>query len=1175
MARLRLQVLGAFQATLDGAPLGLESNKVRALLIYLAMESGRAHSREVLAEMFWPNQPQRLAMSNLRYALADLRSNLGEKAGNSHFVTVARDTVQFNSSSDTWLDAVVLRTLADPENTPNSSSISNLERAASLYQGSFLEGFSVRNSEPFEEWMLDQREQLTRCVQKALSALAGHYERHGDFQRALALGRRQLEIEPWDEEVHQQVMRLLAFDGQRSAALAQYETCKSLLCRELDVGPSTQTTALYESIRDGTLYIPLHFVRSEAAASSATGPQLPFVAREQELSALTRHLERALGGQGCVAFVTGEAGSGKTMLAKEFLRRSGEAHSDLVTLYGNCNSLAGSIDPYLPFIEVFRMLAGDVEMQHASGSADREQSRRLWNALPVVIRALVESGPDLIDRFVPGGDLIARARALEHFQTGSLERLLRSRAGTDAQSEPGAGPHRQSELFEQVGGVLRAVARTHPVLLGLDDLQWADQDTVNLLFYLCRRLTGSRIMIVGMYRLEDAAGAAGTRPSPLFPALHELQAAFGEAAIDLSRSDARHFVNALLDREPNALDETFRKALEQHTDGIPLFVVELVRGMQEHGDLIRDGNGRWVASQTLDWEALPPRVEAVIAQQVERLPKESRLLLSVASVEGDEFSAEILAHVLNRHSGELVTHLSGSLSRLHHMIVPLGVQRVGQAGSVLSRYRFRHHLFQRYFESSQDIIERSHFHAAVGNALETLYGEQADEIAVPLARHFEFANLGQKAAKYLLMAGKRAQRLFADEEAIAHFRRALNLIAFLPEGPERDRLELQLQTALTVPLVATQGYTSTELERACVRARQLLDRCGNSRDLFQVLSMLKSYYNLRGDRRNSEETAQALREIADADGDPELLVVAATKMVTNSFYYGQWTKFREWVGRTLQLYDPEKHRTLIYKIGGDPKGMALAYGGVGLWMLGFSEQARRYTRSALELERDVAAPLWSLFAFYYVAYYHICAEELETARHWIDEVLHVCNDQGMSHYRLYMEGVRGWLMARAGDKTGISGVERGTAWAREMGDLMNSLTLLRLLADAYLTHRLIPEGLETIEKALAISRETEMVFEEPELWRLKGELLLAGSGDNVVEAEGCFLRAIDSAHAQGTRMWELRATVSLARLWKQQGRREEARGRLEALYSWFTEGFETRDLQRAKSLLDELKIPES
>ena len=249
MARLSLSLLGPFQAILEEKPVtGFESNKVKALLVYLAVEAGndRPHPREILAGLLWPDYPDRSALSNLRSALANLRQAIGDRQAEPPFLLITRDTIQFNPASDYALDISVFQ-------NPAEQSLDRLEQAVAACRGSFLEGFSLGDSPPFEEWLLVKREQLNRHMREALHRLAAHYEECGEYERAITYARKQLELEPWDEPAHRQLMRALALNGQRSAALAQYETCCRLLAQELGVEPSRETTALYESIRDEML----------------------------------------------------------------------------------------------------------------------------------------------------------------------------------------------------------------------------------------------------------------------------------------------------------------------------------------------------------------------------------------------------------------------------------------------------------------------------------------------------------------------------------------------------------------------------------------------------------------------------------------------------------------------------------------------------------------------------------------------------------------------------------------------------------------------------------------------------------------------------------------------------------------------------------------------------------
>jgi len=256
MAHLSLSLLGPFQVTLDGQPVtGFKSNKVRALLAYLAMEADRPHRREVLAGLLWPEWPDRDALSNLRYALYNLRQVISDRTAEPPFLLITRNTLQFNTASDHSLDvhdfgsSIADFRLSGPD---EESQIENLKSAIALYRGSFLEGFSVSDSPAFEEWALFTRERLARQMSSALHHLAAAHEARGDYQQAQACARRQLELEPWDEGAHRQLMRTLALGGRRVAALAQYQTCRRLLAVELDVEPARETTALVESIRDGS-----------------------------------------------------------------------------------------------------------------------------------------------------------------------------------------------------------------------------------------------------------------------------------------------------------------------------------------------------------------------------------------------------------------------------------------------------------------------------------------------------------------------------------------------------------------------------------------------------------------------------------------------------------------------------------------------------------------------------------------------------------------------------------------------------------------------------------------------------------------------------------------------------------------------------------------------------------
>jgi DNA-binding SARP family transcriptional activator len=326
MTSLSIRLLGPFQVTLEDQPVaGFETAKARALLAYLAAEPDRPHRREALAEMLWSDRPEGAARANLRHALLTLRKAIGDHAA-AHterqgppFLAVTRDAIQLNVDGEVWVDVAAFARSAAQGMLGVRPNLGQLEAAVSLYRGPFLADLSLRDSAAFEEWALLRREEFSRQALDVLHRLAECHERFGEVGRALAYARRQLELEPWDEKAQRQAMRLLALDGQRDAALAQYQACVRVLAQELDVEPEEATTELYACIRDGgELPAPDVLVPHNLPAQLA-----PFVGRERELAEIVQRLADPA----CrLLSLVGPGGSGKTRLAIEAARAQLDAY---------------------------------------------------------------------------------------------------------------------------------------------------------------------------------------------------------------------------------------------------------------------------------------------------------------------------------------------------------------------------------------------------------------------------------------------------------------------------------------------------------------------------------------------------------------------------------------------------------------------------------------------------------------------------------------------------------------------------------------------------------------------------------------------------------------------------------------------------------------------------------
>lgn len=807
MTQLKLFLLGSPQLEVDGVGVECDTRKGLALLTYVAV-TGQPHSRDALSTLLWPDHDQSRARSYLRHALWSLKKTVGKG-----WLEVSREQVGLNPDADIWLDVAAFQQGATTPPETNSNDLARLAKAAALYRGDFLAGFTLPDAPAFDEWQFFQTETLRQKLTGALERLVWGYGRRGDYKTAIPHARRWVALDPLHEPAQRILMRLYAEAGQQTAALRQYQECVRLLDEELGVEPEEETTTLYEAIKAKRIIEP--FLKPDepprkprldyrdlraknVAESPAPEVSLPaflddtlpvetdesiFVARQQELARLDNLLDTALSGHKQVAFIIGEAGQGKTTLLQAFAQRAQQTHPDLIVVGGNCNAYTGLGDPYLPFREILELLTGDVEARAMVGTLRRGQARRLWHMLPTMVQTLLEQGPDLLDTFVPAQPLVNRATTYESGNPPWLVQLqtLASKKITT----PVDFSTQQSALFEQYARVIQKIATQTPLLLILDDLQWADPGSVSLLFHLGRRLTGQPVLILGAYRSNEVTIGRDGELHPLTKVVHEFQRDFGNIILDLSQAEGEAFVNALLDSEPNRLGPFFRQILFRQTGGHPLFTLELLRGMQERGELFRDDNGVWEAHPALNWNTLPARVEGAIGERISRLALPLRELLQVASVEGEEFTAEVVAQVLNLEEREVVHRLSGELDKAHSLVQAIGIKRAGRRR--LSRYRFRHILIQLYLYNLMDEVERVYQHETVGNALEELYGTQAAEVAVQLARHFEVARMPEKAVIYLHLAGDQAHRSAALNEAARYYQMALSL---WPEADKSGRAEL-------------------------------------------------------------------------------------------------------------------------------------------------------------------------------------------------------------------------------------------------------------------------------------------------------------------------------------------------------------------------------------------------
>jgi predicted ATPase len=401
------------------------------------------------------------------------------------------------------------------------------------------------------------------------------------------------------------------------------------------------------------------------------------------------------------------------------------------------------------------------------------------------------------------------------------------------------------------------------------------------------------------------------------------------------------------------------------------------------------------------------------------------------------------------------------------------------------------------------------------------------------------------------------------------------LLTTLPDHPDRIQQELTLQVALGAALFPVKGYTAPDVEKTYSRARELCQQLGEIPQLFPVLWSLVVFYNNRAEFRTSREVAEQLLRLAQSIQNQELLSSAHGSLGWTLLLLGELTSARTLLERGIALYAPQQPPG-----NDDPRVVCLRYASFTLWHLGYPDQGLQRSQEAVVLARGLSNPFRLASTLAHAAWFHLLRQEGPFAQELAEEVITLSTDQGFPFWAAFGTRLRGSALAEQGQtEEGIAQMQQGLADIQAMGTEVGRAVYLADLATAYAKVERVEEGLTLLAEALAHTHKTGGRDWEAELYRLKGELLLAQESESQKaeiatdaqgEAEACFLQAIEIAQKQQAKSWELRASMNLARLWQQQGKRHAARDMLSTIYNWFTEGFDTKDLQEAKALLDQL-----
>lgn len=784
-----------------------------------------------------------------------------------------------------------------------------------------------------------------------------------------------------------------------------------------------------------------------------------FVGRQRELARLEECLTLALSGRGQVSLLAGEAGAGKSALIQEFTRRVQEDHKDLVAAAGVCNNLDGKGDPYLPFREVLAMLTGDIEAGLTQGSLTTTNAGRLSKLIVESGQILVDVAPDLINIVIPGSRVVALAGKAVARRAGWLDRLdalTKMEKPKSSSGEPSMSPER---IFEEYAAFLARLSDSTPLVITIDDLQWMDNASLGLFFHLVRKIETHRILLLGAYRPDVMSLARDGERHPLGPILSEITRYHGDATIDLSsveRAEGRSFVDGLLDAEPNALDEAFREALYERTEGHPLFTVELIRALKEAGDIQQDESGRWTADPGIDWSALPKRVEGVVAERIARIDESDRKLLEVASVEGDSFTAEVVARVLKMDPRQIVGRLSSALSRGQGLVVGAGVRRVG--AQRLSAYSFRHRLFQQYLYESMDEAERTYLHEDVAQALIDLYGEDDEAIIGQLAYHSGMAGVAEQAFKYAVMAGDRAYSVFASADAAEYYASAVEILDSVEAGTD-NLLHLFLNHGRALEL---SGQNRRALECYEQLERVAMDREDKRLHLASLTarSVLQSIPTSAHDpdesRRLATRALGLAREVSDADSEARILWC----LMLIEWYSGHPAE---------AIVSGEESLDIARRLGRQERlAFTLQDLAPSYWALGQRDKARASLAEARTLWQELGNQPMLANALGGRAHFEYLAGEYDLARELADESLRISREIGNLSGVSFGQTVLGLLHLEHGALgRAVDALRQAVDRGREADNALASTAVKAELGWALSCVGAIDEGLALAGQALA------------------------------------------------------------------------------------------------------------
>jgi class 3 adenylate cyclase/predicted ATPase len=843
------------------------------------------------------------------------------------------------------------------------------------------------------------------------------------------------------------------------------------------------------------------------------------VGREEELDLLLRRWLRAKSGDGQVVLLSGEPGIGKSRLTAALLERlTTEPHTRL-RYFCSPQHTDSALYPIIS------------QLERAAGFAYDDSVQAKLDKLDTL----------LMLSFTPTRDAALIAEILSLSNDGRYPNL---------ELTP---QQRREKTLESLTAQLEALSRSKPVLMIFEDVHWADPTSQEVLSRTLDRIKTLGVLLIITYRPEFQAPWIG-RPYV--------------TALTLNRLGQRE-TDVMIDRVTGKrlLPDSVRHDIIERSDGIPLFVEEMTKAVLEAGG---EGAGETsLAPMQSPSFAVPASLHASLMARLDRLGF-AKEIAQIGAAIGREFSYALLGAL----SGKAETELQAALDRT----TAAGLL-FRQGVPPHATYLFKHALVQDAAYSTLLRGPRRALHARIAETLESRFLEIAENLPELVARHCTEAGLIEKAISWWGKAGQRSLERSALVEAVEQFTRALGQIATLPMTPAGRREQIALQVGLITPLMHVKGYGAPETRAAVERATLLIEQAEARgeplEDSLLLFSVLHGGWQAHFVAFNGEavcELAAQFLALAQKHGATLPLILAYRHMGTSLLFSGQIAQGRAHYDQAIALYNPVEHRRFAAQFGQDSQVANLSHRSLALWLLGYPDAAIGDARQAVNYAREIGHAASLLFALFITSAIHIFCTNYNVAISQLDEVAGLAGEKRALFWKSAEMVFRGHvfvLTGKAADAVQMM-VTSGIAAFRSTGSTLLTPWSLSNLSRAYAEIGKFNDAQRCISEAMTAMQTSKETWFEPEVHRTAGEIALMSPQHDTAKAQEHYDRALNVARQQQAKSWELRAAMSLARLWRDQDKKVEARELLAPVYGWFTEGFDTRDLKEAKALLEEL-----